>query len=280
MSGGREQVLQDELQDGAETLRDELLQSRQAEAKLRQRLQELEARNQVLRDFAFVAAHDLREPLRKVRAFADLLVNRFGAGLPAQGHDYLQRMNQTANRMQVLIDDVLAYSSVTGDRPQFQSVDLAQVLAQVLTDLDECVRSCAARIQADPLPVIRADPTQMHQLFQNLLSNALKFRSEARTPQLQVQCEAVQHQQMAAICLRFTDNGIGFANEFAERIFDPFQRLHGRARFAGSGIGLAIVSRIVERHHGCISARGEPGQGACISVVLPLDPEQRVPASA
>lgn len=247
----------------------DISERRAMEQKLRHTLQDLDHRNKVLRDFAFVASHDLREPLRKIRAFSDILVSRYSGDLPAAARDYLERMNHTAARMQGLIDDVLAYSRVSGGRSSVVDVDLTAICRDVLCDLEESIQSSAAQMKVGALPFIKADPTQMRQMFQNILSNALKFRSAERTPQILIECESIELSEGPGIVLHFRDNGIGFANEFAERIFDPFQRLHARAEFDGTGIGLAIVSRIVERHHGSIQASGVPGEGACISIRLP-----------
>jgi PAS domain S-box-containing protein len=251
----------------------DVTEHRRVSAELRRALRDLELRNAELQDFAFVASHDLQEPLRKVQAFSDRLIARYGSQLDAQGLDYLRRMDAAAVRMQTLIDSLLDYSRVSTRGGSFQRVDLGRVLGEVLVDLDARVEASGAEVQHGPMPVLDADPTQMRQLLQNLLGNALKFSVPGRAPRVQVRAEPVE---LGAGSVRrdgwritVADNGIGFAAEFAERIFAPFQRLHGRSEYEGTGIGLAIVRKIVERHGGTVEARGEPGVGATFIVELP-----------
>ncbi|MBW8366892.1 MAG: PAS domain S-box protein [Arenimonas sp.] len=246
----------------------DITERRRAELVLRQTLADLNNRNRELQDFAFIASHDLQEPLRKIRAFSDRLQQRYAASLVPEARDYLDRAGQAAARMQTLIDDLLAYSRVTRGKP-FAPVDLEQVLSGVMGDLEARLDSSGGRIEASPLPTIEGDPSQLRQLLQNLLSNALKFRSAERAPVVTVRaCETILD-GAPAWELRFEDNGIGFEAKYAERIFGPFQRLHGRQDYEGTGIGLAIVRRIVERHRGQIRAEGRPGHGATFILVLP-----------
>ena len=240
-----------------------------ADLKLRQSLSDLDQRNKELREFAFVASHDLQEPLRKIRAFSELVVSRYREALPEPGRDYLDRMHQAAGRMQVLIDDLLEYSRINTGGAPFRDVDLQQVCGDVLNDLDQRVRASDAQVRVAPLPHLRGDPTQMRQLFQNLLANALKFRREGVRPEIEVACSAVEIDGVPGVRIEVADNGIGFEQEHAERIFAPFQRLHSRSEYEGSGIGLSIVRRIVARHRGRIHALGTPGAGARFIIDLP-----------
>ncbi|MFY2763444.1 PAS domain S-box protein [Arenimonas sp. MALMAid1274] len=244
---------------------------RQAELALRQSLAELDSRNRELQDFAFIASHDLQEPLRKIRAFSDRLQQRYAAQLPPEARDYLDRSGKAASRMQTLIDDLLAYSRVARGNA-FVPVDLNALLATVLEDLEARLESSGGRVQAGDLPTLDGDASQLRQLFQNLLSNALKFRSRERPPLVTLDALPVSVDGIPAWEIRIADNGIGFDPRHADRIFGPFQRLHGRQDYEGTGIGLAIVRRIAERHGGSVTAEGRPGEGAVFRLVLPQHP--------
>ncbi len=247
----------------------DITERQQAEQALRQTLSDLNNRNRELQDFAFIASHDLQEPLRKIRAFSDRLQLRHAAELAPEARDYLDRTGQAAARMQTLIDDLLAYSRVAARGKPFAPVALDGVLAAVLEDLEARLESSAGRVEADPLPTPEADPTQLRQVFQNLLANALKFRSPDRPPVVHVSAEPLRIGDAPGWRLTFADNGIGFEDKYADRIFGPFQRLHGRQDYEGTGIGLAIVRRIVERHRGTIRAQGRPGEGATFILEMP-----------
>lgn len=246
----------------------DITERKKAEAALDQTLADLNNRNRELQDFAFIASHDLQEPLRKIRAFSDRLQQRHAAALAPEARDYLDRTGQAAARMQTLIDDLLAYSRVARGKP-FVSVDLGGVLAAVLEDLEARLESSGGQVEAGPLPTIEGDPTQLRQVFQNLLANALKFRAPERAPRVRISAEPVRIGDAPGWQLTFADNGIGFEPRYAERIFGPFQRLHGRQEYEGTGIGLAIVRRIIERHRGTIQADGRPGEGATFIVRMP-----------
>lgn len=238
--------------------------------------EELRGTNQELEKFAYVASHDLQEPLRKIQAFGNLLLSKHGDALPDEGRDYIGRMNSSAGRMRVLIDDLLRFSRVATKGQPFTSVRLDDVMNEVRSDLEVRLAETGGRIEADPLPEIAADPTQMRQVFQNLISNSLKFRKPGIPPLIRLTAERIASLQTGdegsgwRILLR--DNGIGFEDQYREKIFEVFQRLHGRAEFEGTGIGLAIVRKIVERHGGQITARGVPGQGAAFTIELPDRP--------
>lgn len=243
---------------------------RRAEAALQQAFDDLRVRNRELQDFAFVASHDLQEPLRKIRAFSDRLLARYSEALDEQGRDYLSRSGQAAARMQVLIDDLLAYSRVNSRGKPFGEVDLGQLVRSVLDDLEARLEASGGKVEVGPLPRIEADATQLRQMLQNLIANALKFRAPERSPLVRIHAEPrTLEGDRPGWALVIEDNGIGFEQKYAERIFGPFQRLHGRQEYEGTGIGLAIVRRIVERHRGTVEAEGQPGEGARFVVILP-----------
>ena len=232
-------------------------------------LVDVSQRNRELQDFAFVATHDLQEPLRKIQAFSDRVLQRFGSVIPAPGADYLQRIDASAHRMQVLIDDLLAYSRVATSEQEFGDVATRMVAREVLADLELRIEECAATIDLGPLPDVHGDHTQIRQLLQNLLSNALKFRAPDRPSRIRIEGK-VDPEHPHWVRLVVEDNGIGFEPEHAQRIFVPFQRLHSKEAYGGTGIGLAVVRRIVERHRGSVKAIGSPGQGARFEIDLPL----------
>lgn len=238
---------------------------KQAEQQLHATLRELERSNQELQEFAFVASHDLQEPLRKIQAFSDRLTSH-SAGLDERSRDYLTRIASAAARMQTLIHDLLAYSRVNSRGQALQTLDTEQVLDEVLRDLEASIESTGAHIQREPLPPIQGDPTQIGQLLQNLLSNAIKFHKDDHPPQIRIYAEQ-QTDREWSLCVE--DQGIGFDEKYLARIFSPFQRLHGRQAYPGTGIGLAIVKKIVERHGAKISATSKPGQGSLFRVTFP-----------
>lgn len=221
--------------------------------------------NRDLQDFAYVASHDLQEPLRKIMAFGNRLNTKFDDDLDDQAKDYLHRMQNAAGRMQVLIDDLLTFSRVSTRAGEAEPTDLTEVVQGVLGDLEIAIAECGARVEVGELPTLGADPSQMRQLFQNLIGNALKFRRPGVAPVVRVTAS----QQGPSWRVVVMDNGIGFDEQYAEKIFTVFQRLHGRSEYEGSGIGLSVVRRIVERHDGAISASSTPGEGAVFTITLP-----------
>ena len=237
--------------------------------------EELSRSNRELEDFAFVASHDLQEPLRKIQAFGDRLESSYSEVLEARGLDYLNRMRNAANRMSALITDLLEFSRVSTRGREFADTDLNEVISTVLDDLEIAIKESDATVNVVTLPVLQADNSQLQQLFLNLLSNALKFRKAERQPNISITVEPyTPNNAQAAVCddwyqIRVTDNGIGFEQEYAEKIFTPFQRLHGRSEYKGTGIGLAVCRRIVERHRGTITATAQPDAGAVFTIILP-----------
>jgi PAS domain S-box-containing protein len=242
---------------------------------LRSTLTRLAASNAELEQFAYVASHDLQEPLRKIRAFGDLLVEEFHQQLDEEGRDYVERMQRAAGRMQTLIDDLLTLSRVVRKGQQLRQVDLNEVVQSVLVDLEERITSAGARVDVGLLPTLEADPTQMWQLFQNLISNALKYRRGDVAPRVKVEAQPTRSPGGAARGMNrlwqmiVSDNGIGFEPQQAQQVFQAFQRLHGRGAYEGTGMGLTICRRIAECHGGSIRAEGEVGVGARFIIVLP-----------
>lgn len=245
----------------------EITERRRAEELLELQAQELARSNQELQSFAYIASHDLQEPLRKVIAFGDRLRTKESTNLSNSGNDYLSRMQNAAIRMRTLIEDLLAFSRVTTKAQPFQRIDLDQVVNEVLVDLEERIARLGAHIEVDHLPVVEAEPTQMRQLFQNLLANAMKFHQENISPVITINCHNVDNTTCE---IRVVDNGIGMDPKYFDRIFKPFQRLHGKGVYEGTGIGLAICHKIVVRHGGTIEVESSPGKGATFIITLPL----------
>lgn len=249
----------------------DVTEQRRAEEELERRNEELRRSNEDLEHFASVASHDLQEPLRKIQAFGERLESRYGDGLPERGQDYLRRMQNAAGRMSTLIQDLLAFSRVTTRAQPFERIDLDEVVARVLSDLEVQIERSEGQVVVGELGRIDADPLQMRLLFQNLISNALKFRRAEEAPRVVV--EGMRDGEQ--IELRVRDNGVGFEEKYLDRIFDVFQRLHGRGTYEGTGMGLAIARKIVERHGGEITARSVPGEGATFVIILPIEqPEE------
>jgi PAS domain S-box-containing protein len=245
------------------------------EQETRQR-QELTSSNEELQQFAFVASHDLQEPLRKIKTFGERLKASCGKDLSEQGHDYLERMQNATLRMQILIEDLLRLSRVTTRAQPFVSVNLAQIAQEVLSDLEVRIQQTGAQVHVGELPTITADPLQMRQLLQNLIGNALKFHRPQVPPVIKIFSQSSENSSDKAcncceLCqIIVEDNGIGFEEKYLDRIFNVFQRLHSRREYEGTGIGLAICRKIIERHYGNITAQSKSGQGARFIVTLPI----------
>jgi signal transduction histidine kinase len=246
---------------------EDVTERRLTERRLAAQRLELQRSNAALNEFAFVASHDLQEPLRKILSFGERLGTSAGPLLEGASRHSLERMLDAAARMRTLISDLLAYSQIATSETPFATTDLATIARDVVADLETSIAEAGARVDVGELPVIEADAPQMRQLFQNLLANALKFRRADAPPVVRLETSS---QRNGSRTITVTDNGIGFKQEHGERIFRMFERLHGRAQYAGSGMGLAICRRIVERHGGTIAATSSAGQGTTFSVTLPV----------
>ena len=240
---------------------------KESEKALESKTSELARSNAELQQFASAASHDLMEPLRKVAAFGDLLRKRAGDKLDETSLEFLGRMQGASVRMSKLIDDLLQYSRVFGDTRPFQVVDLTQTAREVASDLERAIDAAGAVVEIGQLPTIEAHPFQMRQLFQNLIANAIKFRRQGVPPRIKIfrkEGAAEGYEQLV-----IEDNGIGFEEKYAEKIFQPFLRLHTRQEYEGTGLGLAICRRILMRHGGCICATGRPGEGSTFVITIP-----------
>jgi PAS domain S-box-containing protein len=256
----------------------DITQRHEYEDRLRHFAQALQKSNDELQSFASVASHDLQEPLRKIQAFGDRLRSRFGDRLDDQGRDFLARIMDAASRMQTLVQDLLKLSRIASRASPFERCNLAEIVRGVLRDLEVKIVSTGARVSVAGLPVIESDPTQMRQLFQNLVANALKFQKPGVTPEVLVAGRSYEnlHGELPEVPtgavvweIRVQDNGIGFDQQFAEQIFSPFKRLHTRSEYEGTGIGLSVCRKITSRHHGTIVAQSKEGEGATFIVTLP-----------
>jgi PAS domain S-box-containing protein len=273
----RSQIVENDQLVGRVVLFKDITERKQAAQALEQKANELARSNAELEQFAFVASHDLQEPLRKIRAFGDRLKMKCAQALPVEGADYLERMQNAAARMQTLIADLLTFSRVISRVESFVPVDLAQVVQGVLGDLEVRIEKAGATVEVGELPVIDGDPTQMRQLLQNLIGNALKFQLPGVKPHVRIAARLVSSPDDYGAGESFheltvQDNGIGFDEKYLDKIFAVFQRLHNRQEYEGTGIGLAVCRRIVDRHGGSITARSKPGAGATFVVQLPARP--------
>jgi signal transduction histidine kinase len=247
---------------------EDVTERRLAERLLAVQRRELERSNTALNEFAFVASHDLQEPLRKIVSFGERLGTSAGPLLEGSARQYLDRMLDAATRMRALIGDLLAYSQIKTNAAAFAPTSLAAIVREVVADLETTISDTGGRIEVGTLPAIDADASQMRQLMQNLLSNALKFRRPDVAPVIKVSASISRD----GVCtISVTDNGIGFKQEHDEKIFRMFERLHTRTQFQGSGMGLAICRKIVERHSGSIAATSTVGQGTTFTVTLPVN---------
>jgi light-regulated signal transduction histidine kinase (bacteriophytochrome) len=239
---------------------------RQDEIRLQQFAEQLENSNRDLQEFAFVASHDLQEPLRKIEAFGAALVET-STNLSEKQVIFIERMRNAASRMRGMVNDLLMLSRVDRSAAPFSHIDLTQVASDSLSTLEIQVRRTGAAIKVDELPKVEADASQMHQLLQNLIGNALKFHRKETPPQVKIYSRL---KAPAAVQIFVEDNGIGFPESEAERIFQPFQRLVGRSDYEGSRMGLSICRKIVERHNGSITAHSQLGQGSTFIITLPF----------
>ena len=244
---------------------------------LSQMNRELLHSNESLQQFAYIASHDLQEPLRKVQSFGKMLAEQYADQLEGSGIDMLTRMQSSARRMSELIRDLLSYARLTTEKEPPAAVNLTTLVSEALTDLDMRIQETQPTIQIDALPTVQGRAVQLRQLFQNLLGNALKFQPPGQTPMIAVTCQLADPAELPAELpdrrtywrIDVRDNGIGFQQQYTDRIFEVFQRLHGKSKYAGTGVGLAVCRRVAETHGGAICATSHPNEGATFSVYLP-----------
>jgi len=261
------------------TTRD-ITQLKEHENILEDKIEELNKSNRELEEFAYVASHDMQEPLRKISTFGQRLKTQFSEQLSEDGNVFLARMLSASENMRNLIDNLLEFSKVSRNKQPYEATDLSAVIENVRDDLDMQIDETATTISVDPLPVIEAIPSQIRQLFFNLLHNAIKFRKKDRELVITITQKKLNNQEKKTFqlptaqeyyCIKVTDNGIGFEQQYAERIFQLFQRLEAKSEYPGTGIGLSICRKIVTNHKGQIFAESKPGAGTTFSIILPKD---------
>jgi len=246
-------------------LQHEVKVRKQGEEQLKLYAAELERSNQALNDFALVASHDLQEPLRKIITFGDRIAQY--TELDERGKDYMERMQKATMRMQSFIESLLEYAKVSATPKKLEPVDLNKVIDDVLFDLEARVDQTKGKVTVENLPTITGDSFLIRQLFQNLIGNALKFHKEDTPPEIHI--KSLETEEKGGWVITVKDNGIGFDSKYKDRILKPFQRLHGRSKYEGSGMGLAICQKIMEHHGGTIKSESSPGNGATFSLTFP-----------
>ncbi|HYK44622.1 MAG TPA: PAS domain S-box protein [Parafilimonas sp.] len=276
---GRGEVVLNEKQEPIRMLgtAQDVTELKQYEAEIEKKNTELENMNKELSSFAYVASHDLQEPLRKIQVLSKRILEKEISGLSADGRECFRRMENAANRMQQLINDLLSYSRTAVRETHLEPTDLNNLLQQVKMDLNEKLTTTSATIETGRLPELNVVPFQFKQLFTNLINNSIKFSRPGVAPHIKIESSITNKLNGAVDAqkkyyhIRITDNGIGFENEYKDQIFGLFSRLHGRAEYEGTGIGLSICKRIIENHNGTIDAEGEPGKGATFNIYLPVE---------
>jgi PAS domain S-box-containing protein len=245
--------------------------------KLENKNQQLAQKNEEITSFAFVTSHDMKEPLRKIHTFSDWLMEQEADGLSSKGKNVVEKINASVQRMEVLIEDILVLTRIHSDVHKEENVDLNEVLKRVIDDMSDQISKTATSIHANTLPVITANSNQVFYLFKNLISNAIKFQRPGNVPELTIKCDAVKGTEVSLnnmhneyLKLSFIDNGFGFDQRYAKKIFQVFQRLHGKDEFEGTGIGLAICKKIMENHGGIITVESDQEKGSSFNCFFPL----------
>jgi PAS domain S-box-containing protein len=250
--------------------------------KLRDLNNELRRSNSSFEEFAYASSHDLQAPLRKINYFIDQLKTELGEQLNGKPLEFITRIENSTSRMEKLIEDLLTLSNISEGTGEMSEIDLNQLVKDVLEDLELEIAEKAAKISVASLPKVRGNSRQMHQFFQNLISNSIKYTKPNLPPLLQISSDEVSGSEVKASqplaeadkkyhLIQLQDNGIGFEQEYAEEIFKVFTRLHNTSDYPGTGVGLSIVQRVVENHRGCIWAESQPGEGASFKALLPID---------
>jgi len=260
--------------------------SSKLEEKIRERTAELDEKNETLlrtnkelQEFNYISSHDLQEPLRKIQTYVSKIQATESSNLSSDGTAYFQKVRESAQRMQSLINDLLTYSQTQKTNEQFKNVDLRSLLSEVLEDLTDEINEKSALVNIGPMCSVKVIPFQFRQIFYNIIGNAIKYSSEERQPRIEVISEIVKGNQIkdslpgdASYChIRISDNGIGFNQDHSDKIFELFQRLHNKSEFSGTGIGLAIVKKIIENHKGFITAKSATNEGAAFDIYFPLE---------
>src|SRR6185436_9433871 len=247
-------------------------------AELEEKNRELKKINKELESFAYISSHDLQEPLRKIQTFSSSILEKENDNLSENGKDRFRRMQNAAERMQTLIDDLLTYSRTNTSERKFEKVHLNKIIEEVKGDLREDLKEKQAVIEVSGLCDVKIIPFQFRQLMTNLITNSLKFSHSVHPPRISVKAEIVNGSslnnkkllpQQDYCHITVADNGIGFEQQYSEKIFEVFQRLHGKSEYNGTGIGLAIVKKIVENHNGIITANARPHKGATFDIYIP-----------
>jgi PAS domain S-box-containing protein len=245
--------------------------------RLESKNQELEQKNEEITSFAFVASHDMKEPLRKIHTFSDWLMQQETERLSTKGKSLVEKISDSVRRMEILLEDILVLTNIHSDVHKEENVDLNEVLKHVIDEMSDQISKTATTIQSDVLPSITANSNQVFYLFKNLISNAIKFQKPGSVPHLTVKCEWVKGTEVSLnnlhdqyLKLSFIDNGFGFDRRYTKKIFQVFQRLHGRNEFEGTGIGLAICKKIMENHGGIITVDSDEGKGSAFNCFFPL----------
>ena len=265
-------------------LKKEIEEHKKTEAALEERTKELARSNAELEEFAYIASHDIQEPLHTIQAFCDLILTKYSQGLKDKAMDYLARIQKASERMHSLIENILILSRVRKKKIHYVTTDINKIVKDIVVDLQLTIDKINAGLKIEKLPTIEADPIQIQQLFSNLIGNALKFHATEKKPEILIHSQKIKvaggsgknpkeiDEEMCRIIIK--DNGIGFNKKNAERIFQPFERLHSHSSYEGTGIGLAICHSIVERHRGTITADSTPGEGSEFIITLPLKQKQ------
>jgi signal transduction histidine kinase len=228
-------------------------------------IRELKRSNRDLKEFTSIASHDLKEPLRKIIYFGEFLKEKI-TNVNEEGHRFIDKIQDASNRMNTLIDDLLIFSSVSTKEKNFERHDLTEIAQDSLVNLENRIEITQGKVNISKLPSIEVDPSQLGQLFQNLIGNSLKYHREGTPPVVNICCKSSENEKVEIV---IEDNGIGFNEKYTDKIFQPLERLHGRSAYEGSGIGLAICKKIVDRHHGTISVKSTEGMGSTFIITLP-----------